>query len=471
MEPSSFRSDLHRLADWVADYRESVASRPVLASTNPGDVARQLPASAPDQGEPLDAILRDVSQLLMPGITHWNHPRFFAYFPANNSEPSILAELMMAAMGAQCMSWQTSPAATELEHVVMGWLGQLLGMPEGFEGVIQDTASSATLVSLLMARERATDGQFRTRGAAAADARNLRIYASSEAHSSIEKAVFLAGMGSDNLRSIDVDSNLAMNPRALRDAIKADAERGLKPCAVVATVGTTSTLAVDPVPEIGRVCAEHGAFLHVDAAFAGSLAALPEMRWLMDGVEQADSFVVNPHKWMYVNFDCSAHWVKDTELLLRTCAIDPEYLKTDHDPEVRNYRDWGIPLGRRFRALKLWWVLRSMGTDEIRRRLRGALEMAAGLERRVLEHPELELVTSGRLGLVCFRHRRAELGPRIMKHVNDSGEAYITHTKVNGHFTLRWHTAQALTTEEDVAAGWEALSAAIEAATEGQQHP
>ena len=465
MSADTFREDLHRVADWVAEYRENVASRPVLSRTQPGEIARALPDAAPDDPESLDTIIRDLDDILLPGITHWTHPRFFAYFPANNSEPSILAELVTAAMGAQCMSWQTSPSATELEHVVLGWLGDLLGLPDGFEGVIQDTASSATLVSILMARERATGGRFRTQGAGAEGADKLRVYASEEAHSSVEKAVFLSGIGSDNLRRIPVTDDLAMDPDALDDAIRADRDAGLVPCAVVATVGTTSTLAVDPVEQIGRVCKEHGVFLHVDAAFAGSLAALPEMRWLMDGVKLADSFVMNPHKWMYVNFDCSAHWVRDVELLLQTCAIEPEYLKTARDDDVRNYRDWGIPLGRRFRALKLWWVLRSFGADGIRARLRKALTLAEGLEDRVRNDPDLEVVTPGRLGLVCFRPVREALGPAILDHVNNSGEAYITHTKIDGRFTLRWHTAQGLTTEEDVDTGWAALRRAIDAAS------
>ena len=463
MPTDTFRQDLHRIADWVADYRANTASRPVLSSAQPGEIAKALPDAAPESPEPLDAIIRDLADILLPGITHWNHPRFFAYFPANNSEPSILAELVTAAIGAQCMSWQTSPSATELEHVVLGWLGAILGLPDGFEGVIQDTASSATLVSILMARERATDGKFRTQGAAASGADRLRVYASEEAHSSVEKAVFLSGIGSENLRRIPVNEELAMDPAALDEAIRTDRDRGLIPCAVVATVGTTSTLAVDSVKHIGQVCKEHDVFLHVDAAFAGSLAALPEMRWLIDGLELADSFVMNPHKWMYVNFDCSAHWVRDVDLLLRTCAIDPEYLKTARDEDVRNYRDWGIPLGRRFRALKLWWVLRSFGADGIRARLRKALALAEGLEQRIREDEDLKLVTSGRLGLVCFRPVREELGPAILDHVNGSGEAYMTHTKVGEHFTLRWHTAQDLTTEEDVDAGWSALRSAIDA--------
>lgn len=457
------------MADWVADYRENVASRPVLAGTEPGEISGALPDSAPEAPTPIDAIMADLGEVLMPGITHWNHPRFFAYFPANNSEPSILAELVTAAIGAQCMSWQTSPSATELEAVVLGWLAKLLGVPDGFEGVIQDTASSATLVAVLMARERATEGRFRTDGAAAAGANKLRVYASVEAHSSVEKAVFLAGIGSDNLRRISVDDELAMDPEALSAAIQADRDAGAIPCAVIATVGTTSTTAVDPVPAIARICQQHGVFLHVDAAFAGNLAVLPEMRWLLDGLELVDSFVMNPHKWLFVNFDCSAHWVRDVDLLLQTCAIDPEYLKTARDPDVRNYRDWGIPLGRRFRALKLWWVLRSLGAEGIRERLRKALRLARRVEDAVRGDPHLELVTPGRLGLVCFRPKRTELGPAILASVNASGEAYLTHTTVEGRFTLRWHTAQGLTGEADVDAAWSALRLAVHAAAHGEE--
>jgi len=467
----TFRAQLHRIADWVADYRETVGDQPVLARTRPDEIAAALPTAAPETPDDLGALLTDLDQTLMPGITHWNHPKFFAYFPANNSEPSILAELVTAAIGAQCMSWQTSPAATELEQVVMGWLRDLLGLADHFEGVIQDTASSATLVAILMARERCTGGRFRTEGAAADGADRLRVYASAEAHSSVEKAVFLSGIGSRNLRRIAVIEDLSMDPQALDDAIRADLDQGLIPCAVVATVGTTSTTAVDPVESIADVCGRHGVFLHVDAAFVGNLAILPERRHLLAGCDHADSVVVNPHKWMYVNFDCSAHWVKDVDLLLGALAIDPEYLKTAADPRVRNYRDWGIPLGRRFRALKLWWVLRSFGAEGIRERLRHALDLASRVRANVEAATDLELAAPQQHGLVCFRHRREGLSPegedevnrRVLERLNAGGTAYITHTRVGGRYVLRWHTGQALTQEADVDEAWADLRAAIEA--------
>lgn len=458
MNPDEFRAWGHRVVDWIADYREGVRSLPVLPATTPGEVAGALPDSAPEEPEGYEAIFTDFERLVLPAMTHWNHPGFFAYFPANNSEPSILAEMLTAALGAQCMSWQTSPAATELEQVVLRWLGDLLGLPRSFRGVIQDTASSATLLALLMARERT--GLV-----------NARVYASEEAHASVEKGARLAGFGSSALVRVPVDADHAMDPTALDAMLERDLQAGLRPAAVVATVGTTSSTALDPLEPVGALCRRHGVLLHVDAAFAGSAALLPEHASILRGVEHADSFVFNPHKWLFTNFDCSAHYVQDVDLLLRTCSTQPEYLRTAHDREVVNFRDWGIPLGRRFRALKLWFVLRRFGVTGLRSRLRRHIALARSFAEQVRAHPDFELAAPVPLSLVCFRWRPAGARARdpdpaneaLLQEVNRSGRVFLTHTRLDGRYTLRLAVGQELTAEEDVEAAWELLQKGAEA--------
>ena len=349
MDSSEFRRHGHLLVEWMADYMRDVGSLPVTPAVRPGDIIGQLPSSPPEGGEPFDRLIQDFTRIIVPGMTHWNHPGWFAYFPGNNSPPSVLAEMLTATLGAQCMSWATSPAATELEQVTMDWLRQMIGLPKPFTGVIQDTASTASLVALLSARERATQNAAGSAGLAGTGTR-LTVYASSEAHSSIDKGVKLAGYGLEQLRRVPVDQAYAIMPEALDQMIAADKRRGLIPACVVATVGTTSSTAIDPLPQIAEVCRRHRVWLHVDAAYAGTAAIVPELRHLFEGVEQADSFVFNPHKWMLVNFDCSAYFVRDREALLRTFRIAPEYLRTAEDEAVVNFRDWGIQLGRRFRA-------------------------------------------------------------------------------------------------------------------------
>jgi aromatic-L-amino-acid decarboxylase len=355
MTPEEFRHHAHELVDWMANYLRDVGERRIVPEVEPGDVRRSLPATPPATAEPFERIAADFRNLILPGMTHWNHPGWFAYFPANHSPPSILAEMLTATLGAQCMSWQTSPAATELEQVVMEWLRDMLGLPGDFTGVIQDTASTATLVALLTARERA-----------GTDPARLTVYASTEAHSSVPKGVRLAGIGLERLRAIPADAAFAMRPDLLEQAVAADVALGLVPACVVATAGTTSSTGVDPLRAIGEICRRHGIWMHVDAAYAGAAAILPERRALFDGVELADSFVFNPHKWLLTNFDCSAYFVRDVPALLATFAANPAYLQTAHDTEVVNFRDWGIQLGRRFRALKLWFVIRSYGVDGLR---------------------------------------------------------------------------------------------------------
>lgn len=472
LDPEEFRRQAHQLADWMADYLRDVKDLPVVPKVGPGDIRAALPAAAPETGEPFDELFDDFRNLVLPGMTHWNHPGWFAYFPANTSPPSILAEMLTAVLGAQCMSWQTSPAATELEQVVLGWLAGMLGLPEGFTGVIQDSASSATLVALLTARERATDYNFNTDGAAAPGARRLTVYASTEAHSSVDKAVKLAGLGLARYRRIAVDEKFALDPRALEKAMVRDVDEGLIPCAVVGVVGTTSSTAVDPLRRIGGLCRRFGAWFHVDAAYAGSAAILPERRSILDGIELADSFVFNPHKWLFTNFDCSAYFVRDRQALLRTFSMTPEYLKTAHDEEVVNFRDWGIQLGRRFRALKLWFVIRSFGVQGLREKLRGHIALAESFARRVEEHPHFELLAPAPFGLVCFRFRPPDtaaddpaldrLNQRLLDRVNADGRVYLTHTRLGGRYTIRLSIGQLNTSAAEVDLVWKLFCESVE---------
>jgi aromatic-L-amino-acid decarboxylase len=438
----------------------------VTPGVRPGDIAGQLPASAPVQGEPFAGIFADFRSIIVPGMTHWNHPGWFAYFPGNNSPPSILAEMLTATLGAQCMSWATSPAATELEQVTMDWLRQMIGLPEGFVGVIQDTASTATLVALLSARERATAYQSGERGMA--DAARLTVYTSTEAHSSVMKGVRLAGYGLDQLRLIPVDAAYAMRSDALKQAVAADLAAGFRPACVVATVGTTSSTAIDPLPAIAEICHEYGIWLHVDAAYAGTAAIVPELRALFAGMEQADSLVLNPHKWMLVNFDCSAYYVRDKEALLRTFRITPEYLRTSQDEQVVNFRDWGIQLGRRFRALKLWFVLRSYGVEGLRSLVRTHVALAQELEGWIRQDPDFELMAPAPFGLVCFRFRppgvtdRAtvdELNRQLLSRVNASRRVHLTHTELGKHFVIRLVVGQRQTQRVHVEEAWQLIRA------------
>jgi aromatic-L-amino-acid decarboxylase len=468
MTPEQFRTHGHQLVDWMADYLGEVGSRRVVPDVKPGDIRRLLPAAPPDAGEPFERLVADFERLILPGMTHWNHPGWFGYFAANNSPPSILAEMLTATLGAQCMSWQTSPAATELEQVTMTWLARMLDLPAGFTGVIQDTASTATLVALLSARERASG--FAGERLGVDPASGLRVYASAEAHSSVAKGVKLAGYGAEALRSIPVDERYALRADALGEAMARDAAAGLVPACVVATVGTTSSTAIDPLPEIATLCRRHGAWLHVDAAWAGSAAVVPELRWILDGVEHADSLVFNPHKWLLVNFDLSAYFVRDVETLLRTFTITPEYLRTAHDPDVANFRDWGIQLGRRFRALKLWFVIRSYGVEGLRSMVRRHVALAREFAGWVEVDPEFELLTPAPLGLVCFRYRPAAMAvdePRldalnreVLALVNASGRVFLTHTLLGGRYAIRLAVGQRCTEREHVEVAWRLVRAA-----------
>jgi aromatic-L-amino-acid/L-tryptophan decarboxylase len=463
MNTQDFRKYGHEFVDWVAEYLENAEKYPVRSTVRPGEIKGKLPPGPPSGPESMESIFRDFQEIIMPGITHWQHPGWFAYFPANNSPASVLAELLTAGVGAQCMIWQTSPAAAELEEVVLGWVRDMLGLPKGWSGVIQDSASTATLCALLTARERATD--FRTNAEGLLPER-LAVYATGETHSSVEKGVKIAGFGKENLRLIPTDSDFAMIPEALEKAVREDFAAGWKPACAVATVGTTSSGAVDPLGPIGRICREHGMWFHVDAAYAGTAAVCPEKRWILDGVEQADSFVFNPHKWMLTNFDCTAYFIKDPGPLVRTFEIHPEYLKTGVDAEVKNYRDWGIQLGRRFRALKLWFVLRSYGVEGIQSMVREHVRMAGLFKGWVEARPDFEVLAPVHLSLVCFRlndgRPEAELNAlnkELLNRVNAGGKVFMTHTTLGGRFTIRLVVGQRTTTERHVREAWETILA------------
>jgi aromatic-L-amino-acid decarboxylase len=460
MNPHDFRIYAHELVDWMADYLEQIDQLPVKPDAHPGDVIKQLPPAPPADGEPFAAVFRDFREIIMPGMTHWQHPSFFAYFPANSSPPSILAEMLTATVSAQCMSWATSPAATELEERVMEWLRSMIGLPASFAGVIQDTASTATLCALLTARERRSAFRINQRGFT--PEMRFTVYCSSEAHSSIEKATKIAGFGREYLRKIPVDDDYAMQFSALEEAVTRDLRLGYTPLCVVAAIGTTGSTAIDPLRRIASFCAKRGIWLHVDAAFAGSALLLPEFRWIADGIEEADSVVFNPHKWLFTNFDCSAYFVRDTEALVRTFEILPEYLKTPEGDRVNNYRDWGIQLGRRFRALKLWFVIRAYGVRGLQQILRNHIAMAQELAERIRSTPDFQLLAPVPLSLVCFRYAPQGADPvsldalnaRLLETLNHSGQLYISHTRLSGRYALRLAIGQTTVQQRHVDTAW-----------------
>ena len=391
MTPDEFRSYGHRLIDWIADYRTRLADRPVMARTAPGEIKRQLPASPPERPEAFEAVFRDLEQILLPGLSHWQHPQFFGYFPANASLASVLGDYLSTGLGVLGLSWQASPALTELEEVVTDWLRGMAGLSDAWSGVIQDTASTSTLIALLCARERATDYGM-SRGGLQAQERPLVVYTSDQSHSSVEKAAILAGFGRANLRLIAHDAEYALDPDALEEAIRRDVAESRRPCAVVATTGTTTSTALDPVAAIAAVARQYGLWLHVDAAMAGSAMILPECRWMWQGIEGADSLVLNAHKWLGAAFDCSLYYVRDAEHLVRVMSTNPSYLRSAADDRVKNLRDWGIPLGRRFRALKLWCLIRAEGVSGLQARLRRDLDNARWLAGQVRATPNWKVL-------------------------------------------------------------------------------
>jgi aromatic-L-amino-acid/L-tryptophan decarboxylase len=496
MDKETFRKYGHEFVDWIADYFENVRQYPVRSTASPGAVKSQLPVHPPEEGEDMSAIWKDFNNIILPGMTHWQHPGWFAYFPANNSPASVLGEMLTAGLGAQCMSWQTSPAATELEEVVMDWLRQMIGLPDGMKGVIQDTASTATLTALLTAREVATgfscnekglyrheennaEGQSQSplgqrHGERYGTGRTLRVYASSEAHSSIEKGVKIAGYGRENLCYIETDEKYAMKPGKLEQAIVKDIESGFKPACVIATIGTTSSTAIDPLLEIGLICRKYSLWLHVDAAMAGTAAIVEEKRDMLKGAEFIDSLIFNPHKWMLTNFDCSAYFVRNPEHLIRTMSINPEYLKTGRDEQVNNYRDWGIQLGRRFRALKLWFVIRHYGVNGLKRMIRNHISYAQWFAGCVNDSSGFELMAPVSASLVCFRWNNNRTPDKeldrinrlLLAKINETGEIYLTHTILSGHYTIRLSIGQRTTTKADIERAWEIIRSSANEALE-----
>lgn len=471
MDHDEFRRLGHRVIDWIADYRERLATLPVMSPVKPGEIRARFPAAPPARGGGVPAALAALDREVLPGVTHWNHPSFFAYFPANASYASVLGDLLCAGLGAQAMSWQTSPAATELEEVVMEWLRQLVGLPAAFQGVVQDTASTSTLTALICARERASGLAQRHKGLQAG-APPLTLYASDQAHSSVEKAALLAGFGRDHLRLVGTDAQHALRLDLLEREIEKDVAAGRRPCALVATVGTTATTALDPVAGMAALADRHGMWLHVDAALAGMAMALPECRWMWEGVERADSLVWNPHKWMGVGFDFSAYHVRDPEFLTSVMSTSPAYLRTARDGEVRNLRDWGIPLGRRFRALKAWLYLLDVGVEGLQARLRRDLDNARWLADQVDAARDWERLAPVPLQTVCLRHiptdqrdekRLAAHNLAIAERVNRSGKAYLTPSVLKGKQVIRVSIGAEPTGRAEVEALWKLLKAAARA--------
>lgn len=462
MNADEFRRLGHALVDWIASYRESIEERPVMSTVAPGAIRARLPARAPEQPVGLADVVGLLERDVLPGITHWNHPAFFAYFPSNTSYASILGDLVCAGLGAQGMSWQTSPACTEIEEVVLDWLRQLVGLSPAFTGVIQDTASTATLGALICARERATQLSQTGRGLQGGGA-PLVVYHSAHAHSSVDKAAMLAGFGKAHLRAIEVDARFAMRPQALAAAIASDRVAGAIPCAVVATAGTTNTTAFDPIAELAEVAGD--AWLHVDAAMAGTAMVLPECRPLWQGIERADSLVFNPHKWMGPGFDLSAYYCRDPQHLIRVMGTNPAYLRTQQDGEVSNFRDWHIPLGRRFRALKLWFYLLDVGAEALRARLRRDLANARWLADQVAAAPGWQVMAPVPLQTVCIRHVPAGLDDaavdahnlELARRLNHDGHAYLTPSLLAGTQILRVSIGAERTERRHVEALWAEL--------------
>ena len=460
MNTNDFRKHAHEMVDWIADYMETLEDRPVRAQVKPGDIKNALPASPPMNGEPFADMMQDVENIIMPGITHWQHPRFYAYFPANVTPPSILAEMLTSAMGVNAMIWETSPAATELEEQMMTWLKEMMALPSNWSGVIQDTASSAVFCAALVAREKATNWQVNETGFA--EAHKLTVYTSRETHSSLEKAVKMAGMGKQNIRYVPVDHNHSMDADALAKLIAEDKENGYTPALIVASMGATGVGACDPLREIGAIAKQHDVFYHVDGAWAGSAMVCEEYRHLADGLDTADSYAFNPHKWMGVNFDCCAHFVRDKHSLIQTLTILPEYLKTREGDTVTDYRDWGVQLGRRNRALKLWFVIRTYGVEGLKDMFRRHIALAEQLANIISNSKQFELVTKPMLSLFSFRFVGEGLSDKeadreteeLLTRVNDDGYTYLTRTLVDGRPVIRWQIGQVNSEEVDVINAW-----------------
>ena len=463
MDSDQFRQWLHRTADWSADYRTELPEKPVRAQTAPGEIAALIADSPPESPESFEKIFADFEAIVPDGMTHWQHPRFFAYFPSNAAPESVIAENLSSAMAAQCMLWQTSPAATEIETKMMDWLRQAIGLSEGFSGVIQDSASSATLCAVLIMRERALDWKGNESGLTVQ--KRLRIYASDQVHTSVDRAIWVAGVGQDNLVRIPTSGRLrSMNVEALDAAIEADLAAGRLPAGIIACTGGTSTGSSDDIDAVCKVAGRHGLYVHVDAAWAGSAMICPEFRELWNGVNDADSVVFNPHKWLGVQFDCSAHFLRNPDDLVRTLTIRPEYLKTHGHDGLINYSEWTVPLGRRFRALKVWFLMRSHGLENLRAMIRDHVEWSNALAGRLRKTSGFELVTEPVLSLFSFRHVPAGVADpdahnlRLLDAINDDGRIYLTQTKVDGAFAIRFQAGSFNSRREDVDMAYDVIT-------------
>lgn len=443
LKPPQFSEEVKPIIDWIDKYLNNIEDYPVRSQVKPREVFNSIPDQMPAKSQSIASIMEDLDEKIIPGVTHWQHPNFHAYFPCGSSLESIFAEMLMATMGVQGMIWETSPAAAELEEKMLDWLKAAMNLPTSWKGVIQDSASSSTLVAILTAREVKTNFEANKKGVP----NNLRIYCSEEVHSSIEKGAKIAGIGSDNVVKIKVDQNMAIIPAELEKAVNNDLAHGLKPCCVVAGFGTTGTMGMDNIRALGEICQKHDIWYHVDAAYAGTALLLPEYHWMIDGIDLADSFVFNPHKWMFTNFDCSCYYVKDTAVLKKTFEITPEYLKTNTEEHINNYRDWGIPLGRRFRSLKLWFVMRGYGLEGLQAKLRNDIALNTEFVNKLKQRNDFEIVVKPIFNMTCFRYKPEgfdnleelnQLNKAIKDHINDTGQAYITHTIVNGKYTLRF---------------------------------
>ncbi len=464
MDPEEFRQFGHQLIDWIADYHLKIADFPVMARVEPGAIRAQLPDAPPESSASFEAIFQDLEQIIVPGLSHWQHPHFYGYFPANATLSSILGDYLSTGLGVIGLSWQASPALSELEEVVLAWMRQMVGLTENWSGVIQDTASTSTLIALLCARER-TSNYSLMRGGLQGEEKPLVVYASTQSHSSVEKAALLAGFGRANVRMIDTDESYAMRPGALAAAIETDLNNGLVPCAVVATIGTTTTTALDPLAEIAQLAQHYQLWLHVDAALAGSAMILPECRWMWQGIEQADSLVFNAHKWLGVVFDCSLYYVREPEHLVRVMSTNPSYLQSAVDDRVKNLRDWGIPLGRRFRALKLWCLIREQGVAGLQVRLRRDIANAQWLAAQIQATPDWRVLAPVVLQTLCVRYEPPELSATELdqhtqdwvSRVNASGQAYLTPALLDQHWMVRVSIGSLSTEREHVALLWELL--------------
>ena len=462
MSPGQFRTEGKKIIDWIADYYENIEKYPVLSQVKPGEIISSLPKNPPQKGESMQQMMQDVDEKIMPGITHWQSPNFFAYFPSNTSFPSILGDLVSSGLGVQGMIWATSPAATELETRVLDWLAEMMGMPEKFRststggGVIQDTASTSALTAVIAARERATRFESNKTGLR----QKLVAYISTQTHSSLEKAIKMAGIGKENLRLIDVDKTFAMRPESLSEQIQKDKAAGLQPFFICGALGTTSSNAMDPLRRIGEIAQKENCWFHIDAAMSGTAMICPEFRHFMDGVELADSYCFNPHKWMFTNFDCDVFWVADRNELISTFTILPEYLKNKatESGAVFDYRDWHVQLGRRFRSLKLWFVIRHYGVEGLQYHIRKHVELTRMFTNWITNSADFELVVEPPLNLVCFRHKNGDdFNMKLMNTINASGKLFFTHTKLNNQLVLRMSIGQTYTEEEHLKTAWELI--------------